>query len=67
LPSRHTARHIHCGNRQLPKVVAQLQQELARYQATAVPPVEPHGCEPVLDKQKAWQPCDAPKSDLLFA
>eukprot|EP00052_Salpingoeca_macrocollata_P014471 m.113785 g.113785 ORF g.113785 m.113785 type:complete len:504 (-) comp19329_c0_seq3:256-1767(-) len=45
---------------QFPHVVAQLTQRLSEYQATAVPPVAPEGCTPIIDKQGAWRPCDAP-------
>eukprot|EP00911_Craspedida_sp_UC1_P000846 UC1_evm9s642 len=46
-----------------PDVVARLKAELSKYQATAVPPVQPQGCKPVLNKQNAWQPCDAPSTN----
>jgi arylsulfatase A-like enzyme len=39
--------------------VAELSARLAQLQATAVPPVEPHGCTPVVT-DGAWRPCDAP-------
>jgi arylsulfatase A-like enzyme len=42
-----------------PAVVADLRRRLAVYQATAVPPVKPVGCEPIV-VQGAWRPCDAP-------
>ena len=29
-------------------------------QATAVPPVRPEGCNPVIDSEDAWRPCDSP-------
>ena len=54
-----------------PSVVAALKTELAKFQATAVPPVKPQGCKCVTKNVSgagpggkgvgpAWQPCDAP-------
>ena len=39
--------------------VASLSARLKELQATAVPPVKPHGCECVIT-DGAWRPCDAP-------
>lgn len=48
----------------LPHVVQALEAELARYSATAVPPVLPQGCDPIVvtlpNGALAWQPCDVP-------
>lgn len=48
-----------------PDIVADIVKELAKFQATAVPPVKPDGCHPnqvpVPGGGHAWQPCDAPK------
>jgi hypothetical protein len=54
-----------------PDLVLSLQKELAKFQATAVLPVEPEGCQCVKKNVSgagpngkgdgpAWQPCDAP-------
>ena len=42
-------------------VVEKMTTRLKAYQATAVPPVKPEGCQPVIDKQDAWRPCDSPE------
>jgi len=53
------------------QLVANLKLELAKFQATAVPPIEPDGCKCVTKNVSgagpngtgmgpAWQPCDAP-------
>jgi hypothetical protein len=47
---------------QHPDVVAQVQERLAAFSATAVPPTTTIGCNPKIVKlpngAKAWQPCD---------
>eukprot|EP00040_Diaphanoeca_grandis_P010270 m.52516 g.52516 ORF g.52516 m.52516 type:complete len:531 (+) comp21620_c1_seq1:308-1900(+) len=47
-----------------PDVVAELVDYIKRFQQTAVPPVQPEGCQPVQlplpGGGHAWQPCDAP-------
>ena len=40
-------------------MVAKLTARLAQLQATAVPPVGPEGCLPVV-VDGAWRPCDVP-------
>ena len=42
-----------------PAMVAKLTARLAQLQATAVPPLAPEGCLPVI-VDGAWRPCDAP-------
>lgn len=42
-----------------PAIVARLTTRLAQLQATAVPPVVPEGCNPVVT-DGVWRPCDAP-------
>lgn len=57
---------IHDVAKQHPDVVRQLRARLATFSATAVAPVAPNGCNPVIvtlpDGAKAWQPCDAPSA-----
>lgn len=45
-----------------PDIVARLTSRLAQLQATAVPPVVPEGCNPVVT-DGVWRPCDAPNPD----
>jgi hypothetical protein len=42
-------------------VVEKMVNRLKDYQATAVPPVRPEGCNPVIDERDAWRPCDSPE------
>lgn len=42
-------------------VVEKMVTRLKDYQATAVPPVRPEGCNPVIDERDAWRPCDSPE------
>lgn len=42
-------------------VVDKMVTRLKDYQATAVPPVRPEGCNPVIDERDAWRPCDSPE------
>lgn len=42
-----------------PEVAQRLTKRLTAFQATAVPPLEPEGCTPVIT-QGAWRPCDSP-------
>jgi hypothetical protein len=42
-----------------PDVVLQLRDHLAQFQATAVPPVVDEGCNPIIDAQGCWRPCDS--------
>ena len=46
-------------------VVQKMVDRLKDYQATAVPPVRPEGCNPVIDERDAWRPCDSP--EVCFA
>lgn len=52
-----------------PDIVQQLEARLAEFQATAVPPEVPTGCNPVIahlpNGAPYWRPCDAPQQ--LFA
>ena len=45
-------------------VVEKMVTRLKDYQATAVPPVRPEGCNPVIDERDAWRPCDSPEVRL---
>ena len=53
-----------------PDIVADLVSKLAKYQATAVPPLEPEGCQPVRmplpGGGHAWQPCDKPHAGAFM-
>lgn len=46
-------------------VVQKMVARLKDYQATAVHPVRPEGCNPVIDERDAWRPCDSP--EVCFA
>ncbi|KAJ9450051.1 putative sulfatase PB10D8.02c [Diplonema papillatum] len=41
-----------------PEIVTALVNEIQVYQPSAVPPLKGQGCEPVIDAQGAWRPCD---------
>eukprot|EP01059_Diplonema_ambulator_P032664 TRINITY_DN6511_c0_g1_i1.p1 TRINITY_DN6511_c0_g1~~TRINITY_DN6511_c0_g1_i1.p1 ORF type:complete len:490 (+),score=73.82 TRINITY_DN6511_c0_g1_i1:38-1507(+) len=45
---------------QHPEVVAGLLRELEVYKQSAVPPIVPVGCKPIVNSQGAWRPCDDP-------
>ena len=45
-----------------PDVLNELRRRLAAYQRTAVPPIAPVGCDPIV-VDGAWRPCDLPLHD----
>ena len=57
--------YIHSAFAGMDAVVEKMVTRLKDYQATAVPPVRPEGCNPVISERDAWRPCDSP--EVCFA